>query len=318
VMLTVTDNEGLTNTVTHPVTATANQAPVAAFTASTTELVASVDASTSSDPDGTIASYSWKFGDGATGTGKTTTHAYATSGTYPVELTVTDNGGATGTVTKSVTVTGPLAKDSFGRTLATGLGSADIGGPWTLVGAASSFAVDGTSGIWKNTGAGKGAGASLTGVSSTDTDLQLRMSFDKAPTGGGYFGYFAARGTVNDAYRTKVFISSTGQVTLSLTKVVAGAETTLATKVLTGVTYQANAVYSIRTQAWGTNPTSLRAKMWLAGTAEPSTWAVTASDTTTSLQGAGGIAISSYLSATATNPPVWLRVSALVARPTGN
>jgi hypothetical protein len=115
-----------------------------------------------------------------------------------------------------------------------------------------------------------------------------------------------------------VFVSSSGSVTLSLTKVVAGAETTLTSRVLTGVTYTAGDVYSIRTQAWGSNPTSLRAKMWLASATEPTTWAVTASDATASLQAAGGVAVSSYLSGTATSVPVWMKVSGLVARPTGN
>src|SRR2546426_9249275 len=36
-------------------------------------------------------SYAWNFGDGVTGTGSTTTHAYSTFGTYSATLTVTDN-----------------------------------------------------------------------------------------------------------------------------------------------------------------------------------------------------------------------------------
>src|SRR5262250_1346777 len=48
----------------------------------------------SSDPDGTIASYAWTFGDGASGAGVTASHTYAAGGTYPVSLTVTDNGWA--------------------------------------------------------------------------------------------------------------------------------------------------------------------------------------------------------------------------------
>ncbi|TMK42610.1 MAG: PKD domain-containing protein [Actinobacteria bacterium] len=63
---------------------------------------------TASDPDGTIASYSWNFGDGsAPATGQTVTHAYANPGNYTVTLTVTDNGGQTGTANHVVTVTAP-------------------------------------------------------------------------------------------------------------------------------------------------------------------------------------------------------------------
>ncbi len=58
----------------------------------------------SSDSDGSIISYDWDFGDGATGTGVTPSHTYATGGTYDVSLTVTDDGGATGTDTTTATI----------------------------------------------------------------------------------------------------------------------------------------------------------------------------------------------------------------------
>src|SRR5207302_6433916 len=66
VRLTVTDNGGATNSVAHAVTVTqANQPPVAAFTSSCSALTCAFT-STSSDPDGTISTYSWVFGDGGT------------------------------------------------------------------------------------------------------------------------------------------------------------------------------------------------------------------------------------------------------------
>lgn len=81
-----------------------NNPPTANFSFITSGLTATFTDS-SSDSDGTIASYSWTFGDGATSTSVNPSHTYAASGTYSVTETVTDNGGATGSVTKSVTVT---------------------------------------------------------------------------------------------------------------------------------------------------------------------------------------------------------------------
>jgi YD repeat-containing protein len=56
------------------------------------------------DPDGSVASYSWSFGDGGTASVASPTHAYASAGTYTVTLTVTDNLGAQSTTTTTATV----------------------------------------------------------------------------------------------------------------------------------------------------------------------------------------------------------------------
>ena len=53
------------------------------------------DGTNSYDPDGTIFSYAWDFGDGKTDMGPTPSHAYSSTGTYTVTLTVTDNDGLT-------------------------------------------------------------------------------------------------------------------------------------------------------------------------------------------------------------------------------
>jgi parallel beta-helix repeat protein len=58
----------------------------------------------SSDPDGHIASYYWDFGDGDNATGMSPTHVYAQNGTYPVNLTVTDDKGATDTNATTATI----------------------------------------------------------------------------------------------------------------------------------------------------------------------------------------------------------------------
>lgn len=64
-----------------------------------------MSAAASSDPDaGTTLTYAWSFGDGTTATGATVNKTYVQDGTYTVTLTVTDQFGATHTVTSTATV----------------------------------------------------------------------------------------------------------------------------------------------------------------------------------------------------------------------
>ena len=69
----------------------------------------SFDGSGSTDPDGTIASYAWDFGDGGTGSGPAPSHTYATAGLYTVSLTVTDNVGASSSPATTTASIGTIA-----------------------------------------------------------------------------------------------------------------------------------------------------------------------------------------------------------------
>jgi PKD repeat protein len=95
VKLTVMDNGGLTAGVEHEVTV-ADAPPVASFAAPspTAGVPIAFDGSPSKDPDGTIASYAWSFGDGSSPSGEASPfHTFAAAGQYAVKLTVTDDGG---------------------------------------------------------------------------------------------------------------------------------------------------------------------------------------------------------------------------------
>jgi PKD repeat protein len=110
VILTVTDNDTFTDTATQTIVifAGGNIPPSAAFTAAPNPsyigVPVTVNATNSSDTDGTLVSYAWNFGDGTIASGMVVAKLYIAKGTFPVTLTVTDDGAAWDTATLSIVI----------------------------------------------------------------------------------------------------------------------------------------------------------------------------------------------------------------------
>ena len=149
--LTVTDDDGATGTLTHDVTVTnvaANQPPVVTGitgASSINEGASGTLTGTAADADGSIASYLWSVDDASTVTitsGNTTTLQYTalqvtSDTTVTFTLTVTDDDGATGTLTHDVTVTNVAANQPPVVTGITGASSINEGASGTLTGTAA-------------------------------------------------------------------------------------------------------------------------------------------------------------------------------------
>lgn len=302
VRLTVTDDDGATATATRSVVVTAppmpNEAPVAVIATPGVEgRSVSLDGSGSSDPDGIVAAYAWQFGDGQTGTGATPTHTYAADGTYTVRLTVTDDDGATGTATRSVTVAGAppaggavIAADAFQRTVSNGWGPADVGGAWTVTGGSSAFSVTGGDGVVELRPSDTRE-ARLLGVTTANADISVRISAETASAGGTASATVVGRLVGGSVYSARLRLEPGGVIRLYLLR----DQSLLGSHVLPGA-YVAGEELVLRLRVSGTSPTTLAAKIWRASGTEPSAWQLQATDSTAALQTAGALTLHSYIS----------------------
>lgn len=92
---------------TNSITAWVNPLPIPDFTFVNKCINAqpnSFDGSASTIPLGTNTLYAWAYGDGNSGSGQTSSHAYATAQLYNATLTVTSNKGCISSITKQVQV----------------------------------------------------------------------------------------------------------------------------------------------------------------------------------------------------------------------
>ncbi|WP_108718086.1 PKD domain-containing protein [Miniimonas sp. S16] len=306
VTLTVSDARGATSSATRSFAVVRpNLAPVAVFSSSVSGLTVSVNGSGSTDPEGGVLTYAWDFGDGTTGTGATATRTYATAGTYTVALTVTDDRGATHRTTAAVTVTAPpattlVAADTFTRTTTNGWGTADTGGTWAVNGTASRYTV--TGGTARATLTATGSTLAQLPASTRDVDVTTQLSFSTRPAASTAQAFLATRAAGwTQEYRTKTIINPAGTVVLQISAINT-TETSLAYVIVPGLTYTAGQNLTMRVQTEGTNPTTLRARVWPTGTTEPTTWHATATDTTTPLQDAGTLGLGTWAGSTATFP----------------
>ena len=82
-------------------------------------------------------------------------------------------------------------------------------------------------------------------------------------------------------------------------------ETNIGNMVLVaGLTHPANAIIHLRAQVSGASPTTIHVRAWADGSAEPTTWQYSATNSNASLQGAGSLGLRTYIGGATTNAPV--------------
>ena len=77
--------------------------------------------------------------------------------------------------------------------------------------------------------------------------------------------------------------------------------------VVTGLTYTAGTRLGVRIEVVGGSPTTVRARIWSAAAAEPTTWLAEGTDSTAGLQVAGHTGLGLVTSTVMTNAPYVVR-----------
>lgn len=231
---------------------------------------------------------------------------------------------STGLVAAQNTIVWPQASttyliDSFSRTVVDSWGD-NSEGTWLLEGPATTFDVNGSVGTMNLNALGATRAGYFLGLGALNSDTVARFQANKMPVGGPITAFVIARSQAQKhKYQTEVQCHPDGHVVVAFAKHLAdttyvsiGTDNTVARE-----TFVDNTWFWIRLQAEGTNPTTLRARVWRDGTVEPTGWDNTVTDSEATLQTGGGTDIRAHLDPGTTNYPILISWDDLVVRSIG-
>ncbi|MGY0389316.1 hypothetical protein ACWZJV_20305 [Nocardioides sp. WG-D5] len=198
-------------------------------------------------------------------------------------------------------VEGIVAADAFGRAETSGWGTADTGGTWTrTTGTAGNFSVSDGRGRHAVTASGT-TESRLQEVSAGDVDATVSVGVSRLPDAGYVWSILGARVSGTDHYASRLRFNPDGTVGLHLVR---SGTPVVGANVVPGLSVAAGDRLKVRLQVTGTAPTTARAKVWPAGSAEPSGWTYELSDSTAANQVPGGVMLRGFGSSTIGTTPV--------------
>jgi hypothetical protein len=166
--------------------------------------------------------------------------------------------------------------DTFDRTTASGWGTAESGGAWTVVGTAADYSTAPNVASVAQPATGI-AHLTLQGAPSADVDLVVDCAVSALATGASLFtGPIVRAVDNNNLYMARIDLNTANQVVLTLRKRLAGVETQLGSTYTTPFTHVAGTYYRVRLQAFGS---TIRTKIWRTTDVEPDVWRISATDT---------------------------------------
>ncbi len=207
-------------------------------------------------------------------------------------------------------------QDTFTRTVASGFGTATIGGAWTTDGTAANAAVNGTEATMTHSAAAVNLGGFST-ATKRDVSVNIRWKVDVVPVGGAaVFQTYLRKIDVNNFLRfvVKLNTGSPGTVTGAFEKSVAGVVTTIsAASTVTGLTAQAGVWYYVRAESTGSTTATAKGRVWYDGTAEPVAWLKDETYTDAALMADGAFEFRSQMATGATSLPSIISADSIMA-----
>lgn len=154
-----------------------------------------------------------------------------------------------------------FVSDSFDRTVSGGLGTADVGGPWSLVGRAAYVSVQPGTAAFQLAVPGTQL-EGYVGPAQTDANVLATVAGDKVPAGGPlYVSITGRRISASAGYFAQMLINANGSVTLGVYRRTPTVTVLNGPVKITGLTYTAGQHLSVRVQVTGTNPTTVSARV---------------------------------------------------------
>jgi hypothetical protein len=188
-----------------------------------------------------------------------------------------------------------LVSDQFERTVSSGFGTADVGGPWSVSSTARTKVTGGQGVISGFTGANQDVQAWNPATATNMEVVGLVQLNASNPVGGNYQARLVARAQTDarNGYVARVTHTPAGAVTWALARV-ANAGGTGSITLAQGTLLSSGAAGSGWWIRLRTNGTTIQARFWRDGTAEPAAWTATATDSfwTSGRAGLGAFAAS--------------------------
>ncbi len=184
-----------------------------------------------------------------------------------------------------------VATDDFARTQFEDWGSADVGGQYAASGTGVLSVEEGLAFV-RLRPADAGA-VFLPAVAVDDVALELAMSVDSIPANGQLVVYALLRATDDrSAYRLGLHLDAAGEVEATVDGLVDGQSRRIGSGVVVPITPSvAPPAMRLRVEAVGSDPTTLRLRVWAVGDAEPASWQLSVIDWTGALQGTGSAGV---------------------------